>query len=74
MFPWNYGFHFGAASYIFLGAFYTVLVVVATTVLKALWRKPMKPKPTFSACRSPSTACTIAATPGRAPKPMAPSP
>ena len=38
MFPWNYGFHFGAASYIFLGAFYTVLLVVATTVLKALWR------------------------------------
>jgi hypothetical protein len=38
MFPWNYGFHFGAASYIFLGAFYSVLVVVATTVLKALWR------------------------------------
>ena len=31
MFPWNYGFHFGVASYIFLGAFYTVLVVVATT-------------------------------------------
>jgi hypothetical protein len=38
MFPWNYGFHFGIASYIFLGAFYTVLVVVVTTVLKALWR------------------------------------
>ena len=38
MFPWNYGFHFGAASYIFLGAFYTVLLVVATTVLNALWR------------------------------------
>jgi hypothetical protein len=38
MFPWNYGFHFGAASYIFLGAFYTVVVVVATTMLNALWR------------------------------------
>ena len=38
MFPWNYGFHFGIASYIFLGAFYTVLVVVATTILNALWR------------------------------------
>ncbi len=38
MFPWNYGFHFGVASYIFLGAFYTVLVVVATTILNALWR------------------------------------
>src|ERR1022692_4078901 len=38
MFPWNYGFHFGPASYIFLGAFYTVLIVVATTFLNALWR------------------------------------
>jgi hypothetical protein len=38
MFPWNYGFHFGASSYIFLGAFYTVLIVVATTLLNALWR------------------------------------
>jgi hypothetical protein len=38
MFPWNYGFHFGVASYIFLGAFYTVLVMVATTILNALWR------------------------------------
>ncbi|MCX6626832.1 MAG: hypothetical protein NTW28_04275 [Candidatus Solibacter sp.] len=38
MFPWNYGFHFGPASVIFLGAFYTVLVVVATTILNALWR------------------------------------
>jgi hypothetical protein len=38
MFPWNYGFHFGVASIIFLGAFYTVLVVVATTLLDALWR------------------------------------
>jgi hypothetical protein len=38
MFPWNYGFHFGAASYIFLGAFYTVLLVVSATILGALWR------------------------------------
>src|ERR1039457_5458131 len=38
MFPWNYGFHFGAASYIFMGAFYTVLLVVSTTFLNALWR------------------------------------
>jgi hypothetical protein len=38
MFPWNYGFHFGIASYIFLGAFYTVLVVVAATILNALRR------------------------------------
>jgi hypothetical protein len=38
MFPWNYGFHWGAASYIFLGAFYTVLVVVVTTLLAAFLR------------------------------------
>ncbi len=38
MFPWNYGFHWSAASYIFLGAFYTVLVVVATTVILAVLR------------------------------------
>jgi len=38
MFPWNYGFHFGAASYIFLGAFYTVMVVVVTTLIAALIR------------------------------------
>jgi hypothetical protein len=38
MLPWNYGFHFGAASYIFMGAFYTVLLVVSTTFLNALWR------------------------------------
>src|ERR1039457_6589176 len=38
MLPWNYGFHFGAASYVFMGAFYTVLLVVATTFLNALWR------------------------------------
>src|SRR6266496_380864 len=38
MFPWNYGFHFGPAGIIFLGAFYTVLVVVATTIVNAFWR------------------------------------
>jgi glycine cleavage system H protein len=38
MFPWNYGFHWGAASYIFLGAFYTVLAVVAATVISAVLR------------------------------------
>jgi hypothetical protein len=38
VFPWNYGFHWSAGTVIFLGAFYTVLVVVATTVLSALWR------------------------------------
>src|ERR1039458_3042877 len=38
MFPWNYGFHWGTASYVFLGAFYTVLVVVAATILNALFR------------------------------------
>ena len=35
MFPWNYGFHWSAGTIIFLGAFYTVLVVVATTLLSA---------------------------------------
>jgi Glycine cleavage H-protein len=38
MFPWNYGFHWGIASYIFLGAFYTVLVVVVTTLVAAFLR------------------------------------
>ena len=38
MFPWNYGFHFGIASYMFLGAFYTVLLVVAATLAYAFWR------------------------------------
>jgi len=38
MFPWNYGFHWSAASYIFLGAFYTVLLVVAATVISAVLR------------------------------------
>jgi len=38
MFPWNYGFHWGIASYIFLGAFYTVLVVVGTTLINAFLR------------------------------------
>ncbi len=38
MLPWNYGFHFATASYIFLGAFYTVLIVVATTLLNAFLR------------------------------------
>jgi hypothetical protein len=38
MFPWNYGFHWGPGTLIFLGAFYTVLLVVACTVLTALLR------------------------------------
>jgi glycine cleavage system H protein len=38
MLPWNYGFHWGAASYIFLGAFYTVVVAIAATVLNAFFR------------------------------------
>jgi glycine cleavage system H lipoate-binding protein len=38
MFPWNYGFHWSITSYIFLGAFYTVVVVVATTVASAVLR------------------------------------
>jgi len=38
MFPWNYGFEWNTSHVIFLGAFYTVLVVVATTVVSALVR------------------------------------
>ena len=38
MLPWNYGFEWNAGHIIFLGAFYTVLVIVATTVVNALWR------------------------------------
>jgi glycine cleavage system H protein len=38
MFPWNYGFEWNSAHIIFLGAFYTVLVVVATTLVSAVVR------------------------------------
>jgi len=38
MLPWNYGFHWNAGTILFLGAFYTVLVVVATTLLAAAFR------------------------------------
>jgi hypothetical protein len=38
MLPWNYGFHWSTGSIIFLGAFYTVLVVVLTTVITAAVR------------------------------------
>lgn len=38
MLPWNYGFEWNTGHIIFLGAFYTVLVIVATTVANALWR------------------------------------
>ena len=38
MLPWNYGFRLDAGHIIFLGAFYTVLVVVATTVISAALR------------------------------------
>ena len=38
MLPWNYGFHWNAGTVIFLGAFYTVLVVVATTIIAAALR------------------------------------
>ena len=38
MLPWNYGFHWSTAYIIFLGAFYTVLVIVLTTLVNALWR------------------------------------
>ncbi len=38
MFPWVYGFEWHAGYLIFLGVFFTVAVVVAGTVLVALWR------------------------------------
>ena len=38
MFPWTYGFHWTPATMIFMGAFYTVLVVLATTVMYAMLR------------------------------------
>jgi glycine cleavage system H protein len=38
MLPWNYGFHWSAGTIIFLGAFYTVLVVILSTLANALWR------------------------------------
>ncbi len=38
MLPWNYGFHWNAATIVFMGAFYTVLTVVAVTVIKAGFR------------------------------------
>jgi len=38
MLPWNYGFHLDTGHIVFLGAFYTVLVIVATTVVNALLR------------------------------------
>ena len=48
-FPWNYGFHWIAGTMIFMGAFYTVLVMVATTVISAvvrargaLWRRKVE--------------------------------
>jgi hypothetical protein len=38
MFPWVYGFEWHPGYLIFLGVFFTVAVVVAGTVLYALWR------------------------------------
>jgi hypothetical protein len=38
MFPWNYGFHWNAGHVVFLGAFYSVLAVVAATVMAAVRR------------------------------------
>lgn len=38
MFPWVYGFHWSPGYLIFLGAFFTVAVVVAATIVLALWR------------------------------------
>jgi glycine cleavage system H protein len=38
MFPWNYGFHWSAGSALFLGAFYSVVAIVAASVIAALVR------------------------------------
>jgi glycine cleavage system H protein len=38
MLPWNYGLHWNLATVIFMGAFYTVLVIVASTVVNAALR------------------------------------
>jgi glycine cleavage system H protein len=38
MLPWNYGFHWTLGTAIFMGAFYTVLVVVVTTLISATLR------------------------------------
>lgn len=38
MFPWNYGFEWNASHVLFLGAFYTVLAMVAATLLSAALR------------------------------------
>jgi hypothetical protein len=38
MLPWNYGIHLNLGTVIFLGAFYTVLVIVITTVISAVLR------------------------------------
>ena len=38
MLPWNYGFHLDAGHIVFLGAFYTVLVIIVTTLVNAALR------------------------------------
>src|SRR5689334_23096005 len=38
MFPWSYGFEWTTASALFLGAFYTVIAIVAATVGQAFLR------------------------------------
>ena len=38
MLPWNYGFHWTIGTIIFMGAFYTVLAIVAATLVNAVVR------------------------------------
>jgi len=38
MFPWNYGFAWDKGHIIFLGVFYTIVLVVLATLLVAAWR------------------------------------
>jgi glycine cleavage system H lipoate-binding protein len=38
MLPWNYGFHWTPTTIVFMGAFYTVVVIVASTLINAALR------------------------------------
>jgi hypothetical protein len=38
MLPWNYGFHLDTGHIVFLGAFYTVLAIIVTTLVNAALR------------------------------------
>jgi glycine cleavage system H lipoate-binding protein len=52
MLPWIYGFTWNTGHVIFLGAFYTVVAIVAATVVAALWqsRRSLKAGETEEIC------------------------